>query len=780
MRTLIACLGLAALPAAPVAAGQAQGGGFGRNSQIPWQDSMDRVAVAGPGGLPGAPGPRPPGKKYILVFVKPAADDREPHDFANAEVVAASRGDWTFVWMNRDPENPWQKHWGVSRAPSCLGCDLRGNAFHLGTSTSILALRTLLHAVPDSIARYEARLKADFTRAIEALRQDETKGVRLLVEFVQKEAPAGYRQAEEATAVLQELGAKALKNAELAESVSPEKGIEYLEEIVRLYQGTPPGIAAEVRIARQENGRGNARAAVVRLQRIAAHDAAAKLLAEILEAARAGAPAAKAPEPPAAELSDALKEVRDAHKAEFARRAPEDFRALARKLLGLGLVTGDRPAARFVLLREARELAVQAGDVELALEAVDAAAAYFTMDAVALKAAALAKLSPRTPQGARALAEAHLGLVEEALALDQYEAADTAAGRAEAAVRTAQDPALAAHVQSIQKEISWLQKAHGLAKPSIALLAQKPEDPAANLAAGAFYALLKGDWGKGLPLLARGSDEPLKAAAARDLAGPSDATEQVAVADAWWALHEKESVAERKLRMRDRARHWYETALPKSAGVQKALVETRLAQMPPPLPVRGARAPVDLLRLVDLRQDALGRPEAWQAGETGLVSLRGAVLQLPMVPPDEYDLTVVAERKGPNPGALRLGLSAGGSQFMVVLGDRQDTVSEIGLVDGNFGSRISNPPPGDQLAWKGAVFGPNKTVTVTCSVRRSLFLVKVDGATILSWKADYGRASNPRGWRTPNDKALYLAPEAEFRIARMTLLPVSGRPKPLR
>src|SRR6185436_11513533 len=102
----------------------------------------------------------------------------------------------------------------------------------------------------------------------------------------------------------------------------------------------------------------------------------------------------------------------------------------------------------------------------------------------------------------------------------------------------------------------------------------KSDDPAANLTAGRFTCLAAGDWAKGLPMLAKGSDALLKAAAEKELAG-----EDAAAGDAWWAAAEKERTTEYKKRMQARAARWYLAALTDASGLAKLQIEARLKQV---------------------------------------------------------------------------------------------------------------------------------------------------------------------------------------------------------
>lgn len=91
--------------------------------------------------------------------------------------------------------------------------------------------------------------------------------------------------------------------------------------------------------------------------------------------------------------------------------------------------------------------------------------------------------------------------------------------------------------------------------------------------------LMKGDWEKGLPMLAMGGDAKLKAPTAKDLAEPKEAAAQVEVGDAWWDLAEAEK-GPAKSNLQKRALHWYRLALPNLAGLNKTRVEKRVALFP--------------------------------------------------------------------------------------------------------------------------------------------------------------------------------------------------------
>ena len=87
-----------------------------------------------------------------------------------------------------------------------------------------------------------------------------------------------------------------------------------------------------------------------------------------------------------------------------------------------------------------------------------------------------------------------------------------------------------------------------------------PEDSAAGVAVGSFLCFIKGDWDKGLKLIADGKGGDLVEVARMDLRGASRAHEQVGIGDAWWELSQRGSGAYQQ-GAQDRAVMWYTKSL---------------------------------------------------------------------------------------------------------------------------------------------------------------------------------------------------------------------------
>jgi hypothetical protein len=176
---------------------------------------------------------------------------------------------------------------------------------------------------------------------------------------------------------------------------------------------------------------------------------------------------------------------------------------------------------------------------------------------------------------------------------------------------------------------------------------------------------------------------------------------------------------------------------------------------------------IDLLKLIDGERDAV--VGEWKQDHGALVSppVRLALLQIPYLPPREYDLSVDAELRG-EPESLNLGLVAEGRQFMVVLngwGGRKGGVQSVSGRDA-----ASNETTFDDGPLKKGV-----PTAILCSVRKDRLSIRVGETTVLSWPTDYTKVSQDSGWPSRDSRSLYVGSYAtSYRIRRMTLLPVSG------
>jgi formylglycine-generating enzyme required for sulfatase activity len=310
--------------------------------------------------------------------------------------------------------------------------------------------------------------------------------------------------------------------------------------------------------------------------------------------------------------------------------------ALARKLLEDGRQNESNRAEQFVLLRRAGEVARDAGEADLMLEAVDAiVAAGFDIRPFQVKARLLKQLVAQSISGDDfqlltasascvkfAEAAAAGGAFDEAAevldaakrslakpigqAQTALRAAKTALTRARTSAEKAEREKSAEDAQAALDGVKSAQSAlvecakgiqqarhdHEALQAAREQLKTAPDDPAANLVLGRWHCFQQGDWDEGLKFLAKGSDSGLKSLAAQELASsPSTFEERVARGDAWWDLAEKAD-GKTKAGMRQRAGRWYQEALPElPAGLAKAKVEKRLGQLPEQVAAKGGETP---------------------------------------------------------------------------------------------------------------------------------------------------------------------------------------------
>jgi hypothetical protein len=182
-----------------------------------------------------------------------------------------------------------------------------------------------------------------------------------------------------------------------------------------------------------------------------------------------------------------------------------------------------------------------------------------------------------------------------------------------------------------------------------------------------------------------------------------------------------------------------------------------------------ARAPLDLLALLDVEKDAVAGAWKWEGRALVTPARPFHRIQIPYAPPAEYDVTVVVERTGPS-NSLNLGLVLDGRQFLVILDGfiNGEFVSGLDLVDGK--SFYAN-----ETTHRGVLVAEGKPVAVRCAIRKDRVRVTVDGKAAVDWKADPRRLSLYPSWAVPDKQAMLLGTwSSVVKIRRAELRPVSG------
>ena len=295
--------------------------------------------------------------------------------------------------------------------------------------------------------------------------------------------------------------------------------------------------------------------------------------------------------------------------------------ALACRLLEDGRGSNPGRPQDFARLRRAAELARDAREPDLMLEAVDAMAASFNIRPAQVKSRLLQQLMEQGFSGDRlracAASTSCVTLADEAVASGAMDEASRVLDAASDALAESRERPLKAHSASrsakgretnLDKAVRKMEatkaqqelKAIGAAQAAVARrvealpearrdyeaaqaarerLKAAPDAPEACNAVGRWLCFFRGEWNEGLKLLAKGSDQGLKSAAAMELASkPSKAEDKIARGNAWWELAEKATGRARSA-MRYHAGHWYEEALAELVpGSDQTNVRQRLAQ----------------------------------------------------------------------------------------------------------------------------------------------------------------------------------------------------------
>ncbi len=332
----------------------------------------------------------------------------------------------------------------------------------------------------------------------------------------------------------------------------------------------------------------------------------------------------KLPIPDDAAQEKVMATIRDIYKDDY-----KDRTALANKLFQRATETQDT-TERFVLLQEAKDLASETWQGKLAFDVIDVMAKEYEISGPSMKVEVFeqAVKKPRiSPEQKIAIAKVALEVIDAAIGEDKFDVAKKAGRIASQLVRQTNNKDLLQEIVAKGKDVGIAAKAYADAQKAMATLKGMPDDPEANLIVGKYLCFNKGNWKKGLPMLAKGSDDTFKALAAKDVAGAANANEQVKLGDAWWDVaNVQEGMA--KKQVEDRACYWYRQASPNLSGLTKDKVEKRINKIQ-----------VGNDSIVDLLLYTQGK-----AGKGGLTlgpSSTPSTVAISYKPSGEYDLMLV-------------------------------------------------------------------------------------------------------------------------------------------
>jgi hypothetical protein len=188
------------------------------------------------------------------------------------------------------------------------------------------------------------------------------------------------------------------------------------------------------------------------------------------------------------------------------------------------------PAQQYEALQLAAELARTVRSMDWMTQATMRAIRAFEIDewSARLQAVKGASNMVTTPEDFK---KQFKSTIDEALANNEFAVATELTGLALTIAKKSRNRVLIAEATAGRKLVTDLRREHEKAKAAAGVLAQTPDDELANLMLGKYLCLRKANWPLGLKFLAKSGDSQLRDFAVRDLALPSTAAEQIALAE---------------------------------------------------------------------------------------------------------------------------------------------------------------------------------------------------------------------------------------------------------
>jgi hypothetical protein len=200
----------------------------------------------------------------------------------------------------------------------------------------------------------------------------------------------------------------------------------------------------------------------------------------------------------------------------------------------------------------------------------------------------------------------------------------------------------------------------------------------------------------------------------------------------------------------------------------KVLEDKARLERPGPVRLAGDGGPIDLLKSVDPKWDSV--QGEWYAGQDRVVSPQSGAARIlvPAIPPEEYQVTVVAEpREGHN--TLVMGLLASGRQFIALLDFQVGETEYVSGLENVDGLKVNN-----ETTYRGKVLKDDGPSTIVYTVRKDRVTVECEGKTIIDFKGAHSRLSLNDFWKVPNKDCLFLGTySCSYTIHKLELVPIS-------
>lgn len=337
-------------------------------------------------------------------------------------------------------------------------------------------------------------------------------------------------------------------------------------------------------------------------------------------AAVAEGQAKKLPVPEEAALSNAREEVRKLFEKDFrdAKREPQQI-ALVEKLTTLALEISNEPLTRYAMLVEARDLALQAGNMDLAMQTIDSLAETHSINIHESRFAVVEQIvrRVRSSDDARLLCGVTHALFRQAVDAGDYPLAEKIEKIESSTAKKSRDPKAMTEARADKKEADQLTERWENFQDAQKALQKKPDDAEAHTVVGLFLGLDQHNWPEAVTHLKMSQNQELILAAESEIMIPADAKKQVELADHWRMVAQSFEKLDRQFAL-ERSLYWYRTASKDLSGIDKVRVDSQIEKLDLPL---SETAPIYLTNLEEF--DVIGGP--WGLGKHGVKGVRNAV-----------------------------------------------------------------------------------------------------------------------------------------------------------
>lgn len=244
----------------------------------------------------------------------------------------------------------------------------------------------------------------------------------------------------------------------------------------------------------------------------------------------------------------------------------EEKARLAGNLLEAALDIPNDTVGAYVLQTGALRLAIDGGSVEHLIAAVDQRISQFEVDAyeenkkwLLAFGKGVAQKDVRKMDGT-AYAKRAVKVIFAGIHDDDYVAASSISRYAYRLIDQNRDEEIPKLLNRLRGLLGSSKREFDGASESLAEFRTDSSNGEAAASVGRFLCFIKGDWGRGLPLLAEGGPDQLQQMATLDMQGAASYLDKVAIGDAWWELSQKARAGVYRQSARDRAVFWYEQA----------------------------------------------------------------------------------------------------------------------------------------------------------------------------------------------------------------------------